>query len=93
MFNELVSNVFLCISNGNKFECKQFENFIEADKYFRDHCNYGTEYSIKSTMIDRCKFYPDSFRQKTLKKELQLLFKDFEDVTIVKEFDKKYINI
>ena len=88
MFTQLTSNVFLCVAQENKFECKQFKNFIEADEYFTDYCKYG----VKSTMIDRCKFYPDSLREKTLKKELTWLFKDVEDVKIVKDFDKIYFN-
>jgi len=90
MFTQLTSNVFLCVSDETNFECKQFKNFIEADNYFTDNMKYN----VKSTMIDRCKFYPDSFREKTLKKELIWLFKaDVKtDVKIVKDFNEKYMN-
>jgi hypothetical protein len=87
MFTSLTQNVFLCLAKDNNFECKQFKDFIEADGYFTDHCNYN----VKSTMIDRCKFYPDSLRAKTLKKELTSLFKDVEDIKIVKEFNSEYL--
>ena len=89
MFTQLTSNVFLCVSDGIKFECKQFNNFIEADNYFTDQLKYD----VKSTMIDRCKFYPDSLREKTLKRELISLFKNVDDVKIVKEFNQKYMNV
>lgn len=88
MFTQLTSNVFLCVSDGTKFECKQFKNFIEADNYFTDQLKYD----VNSTMIDRCKFYPDPLREKTLKKELKWLFKNVDDVKIVKEFNEKYMN-
>jgi hypothetical protein len=88
MFISLTQNVFLCLAKDNKFECKQFKDFIEADTYFTDKCVYD----VKSTMIDRCKFYPDSFREKTLKNNLDYLFGMKSEVKIVKDFNQGYLS-
>lgn len=86
MVTRLTQNVLLCISEDNKFECKEFKDFIDADEYFKKFC----ESNVKSTMIQQCKFYPDSFRKKTLKKKIDSLFGT--EVKIVSNFNPKYLS-
>jgi hypothetical protein len=46
----MFSTVFLCVKEPkhNKFTCKEFKSFLEADKYFKDN---HKDKMLVSTMI------------------------------------------
>ena len=65
-------SVYLCIKekNNNNFKCKSFENFLEANKYFRE--NYKLSDVNESTLIPICNFNP--FKKYFLQYRLSKIF-------------------
>jgi hypothetical protein len=51
----MFSTVFLCVKENNKdnFKCKEFKDFLKADKHFNDNYN---AINYQSTMTPVCKF-------------------------------------
>lgn len=69
----MFSTVFLCVKENNKHNmtCKEFNDFIKADKYFKDnHKNTGCH----STMIPVCKFMPVIAKRQVLQYKLANIF-------------------
>ena len=69
----MFSTVFLCVKDvkRNKFTCKEFESFLEADKYFKDN-HKNTD--CHSTMIPVCKFMPIIAKRQVLQYKLANIF-------------------
>jgi hypothetical protein len=58
----MFSDIYLCYkTNTFKYECKKFNNYEEADKYFTETFRYRniTGQNIESTMFPVCKFMPE----------------------------------
>ena len=75
----MFSTVFLCVKDvkRNKFTCKEFESFLEADKYFNDTYK---DTSCQSTMTPVCKFMPTIVKRHVLQYKLS---NHFSRVSIV----------
>ena len=69
----MFSKVYLCVKNNthNKFTCKEFNDFLEADKYFDD--NYKNKV-VSSTMIPVCRFIPTIIKRPVLQYKLSNLY-------------------
>jgi hypothetical protein len=69
----MFSTVFLCVKDTkhNKFTCKEFEGFLEADKFFKD--NHKGKVFV-STILPVCKFMPKIVRRHVLQYKLANLF-------------------
>ena len=69
----MFSTVFLCVKEKNKhnFKCKEFESFLEADKYFNDTYK---DTSCQSTMTPVCKFMPAIAKRHVLQYKLANIF-------------------
>ena len=69
----MFSTVFLCVKEKNKhtFTCKEFTDYLEADKYFNDTYK-GT--SCQSTMTPVCKIMPTIVKRHVLQYKLANLF-------------------
>jgi hypothetical protein len=69
------NKIFLCVSKEeNNFECKEFKNFIEADKYFNN--NYPISLNIKSTMVSSCSYIPEFLTKISLGRKLEKTFNE-----------------
>ncbi len=84
----LFSYAFLCVGgkDGNKMECKQFNEFWEADLY----CQLNIQKSMVTTLVPNFKFYPNFYREISLKSDLDKILGFNVDVKIVENIDDKY---
>ncbi len=75
MFN--LTDVYLCYKKKGKYDCKKFNNFLEANEYY--HNNYiNLIIENSSTMIEVCKFNP--FKKQVLKYKLSNVFCNIEKI-------------
>jgi hypothetical protein len=77
MFNS-IKEVYLCVSvkenkNNkflNKFTCKKFDTYEEADKYYKERYDVVNV----STMLTMCKFTPTCLKEQILNYKLSKIF-------------------
>jgi hypothetical protein len=66
-------SVFLCIQkNINYFECRKFNDFIQANNYFIE--KYKNDNTVVSTMISVCKYLPLFIQNYIINYKLKQLF-------------------
>ena len=54
----MLNNIYLCVKHDYEmiYNCKSFESFQQADKYYRE--KYDKKYILSSSLIPVCKFNP-----------------------------------
>jgi hypothetical protein len=73
------NSVFLCVklNNINNFNCYKFNNFIEADNYYKNKYNNNNY----STMISVFKYLPLFIQKFIIDYKLKNLFVKFKIIT------------
>jgi hypothetical protein len=70
-----MTDVFLCVKTKlTLFECKKFNNFIDANNYFMNNYNNNDKIDIVSTMISVNKYMPAFIQKILLEYKLMKLF-------------------
>ena len=75
MFN--LTDVYLCYKKRDMYNCKRFDDFLQANQYFRDNFIYVSN-ELSSTMIPVCKFHP--FKKQILRYKLSKVFCNIEKI-------------
>ena len=75
MFN--LTDVYLCYKKRGKYNCKRFDDFVKADKYFTDNFLFLSD-DLNSSLIPVCKFHP--FKKQVLRYKLSKVFCNIEKI-------------
>jgi hypothetical protein len=71
----MYSDIYLCYkTNIFKYECKKFNNYEEADKYFNETYRHNSNKNIESTMFPVCKFMPKFMKNIVIHNKLSKQF-------------------
>ncbi len=69
-----MSNVYLCVKRKHMYECKKFDTYQEADRYYYNNNTYNSD---SSALISVGKFVPKYFHNDILHYKLSdLLIKN-----------------
>lgn len=65
----MYSTLFLCVKEKNKqmFSCKEFQSFVEAEKYFEN--NYENK-NNQSAIIPVCKYIPNVLKRHVIQSKI-----------------------
>jgi len=75
MFN--LNDVYLCYKKNDRYNCKRFDDFVKANKYFRENF-INLTYESSTTMIPVCKFNP--LKKQVLRYKLSKVFCNIEKI-------------